>query len=130
VVVVFQVIGLVLRWFPAIWAIVMAMESAVSPTTPGSKKREAAIAAVVVFFRSMKVELTPAQLDGLGKVIDGIVSVFNLVGAFRHRGSMTPEEIVVAEAAGVVEPVVLAAAVQAVAADDAAFARFLESTAR
>jgi hypothetical protein len=127
---VFQVMGLVLRWFPVIWAIVMAMESAVSPNTSGSKKREAALAALVLFFRGINVELTPAQLDGMGKVVDGIVSVFNLVGQFRHRSSMSPEEVVVAEAAGVVQPVVLAAAVHAVAADDAAFTKFLESTAR
>lgn len=125
-----QVVGLVVRWFPVIVGIVMSLEAVVNPNTSGAEKRKAAIAAIVSFFRGLGITLSPAQLESLGKVIDGVIAVLNLLGVFRHKADLPPAEVAALEEAAVADPVAVSDAVVRVAADDEAFDRFLRNTAR
>lgn len=125
-----QVVGLVVRWFPVIIGIVMSLEAVVNPKTTGAEKRQAALAAVTSFLKGIGLKLTDAQLESLGKVIDGIVSVLNLLGVFKHEGDLEEDERKVVEEAGSVESSEVSSAVARVAADDEQFDRFLRNTSR
>lgn len=79
----FKVIGVVVRWFPAIIGVIMSLEAVLNPDVAGEEKRKAAIAAVTKFLQALGVHLTAPQLEALGKVIDGIVAVLNVLGVFK-----------------------------------------------
>ena len=117
-----NIVGLVVRWFPVIWGVVMSLEVVMNPTTTGAQKREGALAALVKFFRGVGVTLTEAQIDSLGRVIDGIVAVLNITATFRHKA----DSVELSPEAGT--PQALAVRVGDVVRDDPALANFIEST--
>lgn len=123
-----QVIGLVLRWFPAIIAIVQGIEAAFDPEASGEDKKKAALAALAKFFASVGVTLSDAMLDTFSKVIDAVVAVLNVLGVFRRKGEATPET----RASAIVPAAAAAdAAAAAVAnANDPALDAFLAKTKR
>ena len=125
-----QVVGLVVRWFPVIIGIIMSLEAVINPKTSGAEKRQAALAAVVSFLKGLGLKLSDAQLESLGKVIDGVVSVLNLLGVFKHEKELEPAELAVMEEASTVDSATVSAAVAKVAVDDEQFDRFLRNTAR
>jgi hypothetical protein len=127
----FKVLGIVLRWYPVIVGIVTSLEAFSNPGTTGEQKRRAALAAVSKFLSTAGVKLTPAQLEMVGKVIDGIVSVFNFLGTFRSDADTPPaEKAMVAAAAGVIPSARdIEQAVAEAAATDPALAGLAKATA-
>jgi hypothetical protein len=127
----FQVLGIVLRWYPVIVGIVTSLEAFSNPGTTGEQKRRAALAAVSKFLSATGVKLTPAQLEMVGKVIDGVVSVFNFLGTFRSDADTPPaEKAMVAAAAGVIPNARdIEQAVAEAAATDPALAGLAKATA-
>lgn len=98
----FKVLGIILRWYPVLVGIVTSLEAFSNPGTTGEQKRRAALAAISKFLTNVGVKLTPAQLEMVGKTIDGIVAVFNFLGTFRSDEDAPPaERAMIVAAAGV-----------------------------
>lgn len=125
-----HVIGIIIRYFPVVLGVLLSIEAVVNPSTPGADKRAAAVAAISKALAAFGVVLSEAQLEALGKVIDGVIGVFNLLGVFRKKADLPPEELAAADAAAKVTPVEVNARVMEVAATDETFAAFLRATER
>lgn len=96
-----QAIGIAVRWLGFLFGAIVGIEAARTNTQlTGSQKRAEVLKALRDAVANATGNRIPdSVLDAIGSIIDGIVSVLNAVGVFKHSDNLTEPELIGARVA-------------------------------
>lgn len=88
----FKLIGIIVRFLPALIAAIHMVEGLTAPNTLGEDKKELVLVTIRKILVAAGVALSDSVNAALSQAIDVVVAIFNLLGVFNHAEDETAPE--------------------------------------